>query len=109
MIKDKVDIRDINEELNVLSWYVKNNKSVIAYIGINAFGWVVENTIEECINGIKETNRKWSDVDAKDMPYRIFMVLNSTTNYNIAMGVEIMGKSDRGYQSILIEDTYDYS
>jgi hypothetical protein len=106
MIKDK-DIRDINDEIGVLNWYIKNNKKEkIAYIGINMFGWVTEDTIEKCITGIKETSRKWSDVKAKDLPYRIFMVLNSTTNYNIGMGVEIMGKSDRGYQSILIEDTY---
>jgi hypothetical protein len=81
----------------------------IEYLAMNMFGWIRNPSLDKCIEGM-QTNHygraKWADGEIKDVPYRIFMLLDTDSDYNVSSAIESLGFSENGIPTVLIADTY---
>jgi|TARA_R100001244_G_C5151758_1_gene129743 hypothetical protein len=86
----------------------------IEYLAMNMFGWIRNPSLDKCVEEMKTNHygrAKWSDEEKreetfKDVPYRIFMLLDTDSDYSVSSAVESLGFSENGIPTVLIADTY---
>lgn len=81
----------------------------IEYLAMNMFGWIRNPSLEKCVEEMKTNcfdRARWSDEEIKDVPYRIFMLLDTDSDYSVSPAIESLGFSENGIPTVLIADTY---
>ena len=102
-------VKSLNDHL-VFTGRIKK----VEYLAMNMFGWARHSTIEKCVEEMKTNHygrAKWSDEEKrketfKDVPYRIFMIFDTDSNYSVSPAIESLGFSENGIPTLLIADTY---
>ena len=100
----KKAVTDVNDLL------FKGKIKKVEYLAMNMFGWMRNESIAKCIDEMNTNHygrAKWADPDKKkNMPYRIFMLLDTDSDYNTSPAIESLGISENGIPTLLVVDTY---